>query len=143
MRIILLITTFVSFSLVGMEHKKITINNHTASLIEHINRCKMLMNIEPISAALIFRFTEQKELIERGNVLSIAARDLDDIKEENYVYISGFRFIKTHLSGSQKMWVDAIIVGTTDQSLIQTISPRAIDKILITRRETKKTNNGQ
>lgn len=125
-----------------MEHKQLTINGFTAPLIDHINRCKILMNISPISAALIFRITDEKQLIERGNVLSIVRDDLDDIQQENYIYIPGYRFMKTHLSGSHKMWVDAIIVGTNDQSIIQSLSPRAIDKILISKRESKKTKNG-
>lgn len=138
---ILFFVTLCTGQALCMQKKLITLNGHTASLIEHINRTKNLMNTDPVSATLIFRYIATDCLIERGNVLCIAQEDLADIKNDNYLYIPKFRFENTHLSGNSKTWVDAIIVGTTDETHANNLSPRSIDQILINKREAKKKKN--
>ncbi|MFZ5954173.1 MAG: hypothetical protein ACOYT8_03715 [Candidatus Dependentiae bacterium] len=135
---ILFFVTLYAGQTLCMQKKLITLNGHTASLIDHIDRSKKLMNTDPISATLILRYIATECLIERGNVLCITQEDLTDIKNDNYVYVPKFRFDNTHLSGNKKIWVDAIIVGTTDENHVHDLSPRSIDKILIDKREAKK-----
>ncbi|BDC35305.1 hypothetical protein Noda2021_12630 [Candidatus Dependentiae bacterium Noda2021] len=115
--------------------KVITIEGHTATLIEHIDRARLLMGMSTLSTTLLLRY-ENGQIEEKGNLSLIANREMDDIKNDNYVFFPAYAMVETRTSNNQKQLVNAVIVGTTDQSILSIASPMSI--ILAEKRKKNK-----
>lgn len=124
---------------IAMEHgpkKLITLEGYTATLLDHIERSRKLMNISAHSTTLLLRY-EHGQIKEKGDLSLIPTQEMEDIKNDNYVFFAGYAFVKTRISNNQKQLVNAVIVGTTNQSILS-LSSRLTPILAEKRKKMKK-----
>ncbi len=124
MNYLLIFIILISSILLVLSDDKTT----SKSVLERIIIAQHHPTTDPFSVTSVIRYKNGNFYL-KGDILNLTDEDINDIKNNNFVYANYYTMTKTRLSRGTYQEIGAIIVGSSDESLKHSLHFAAMKKI--------------
>lgn len=115
----IIVLSFMTLATHAMEEREIEFQGRKAPAAIFIEEAKLNPEIHPFSATQLFQYEDgsyqSTGIYLVGNICDISQKDLEKIRQGNFIYCKSYKSARTHFSGQRDAEIAAFILDTKNE----------------------------